>query len=265
MKNDTSSQCIRITTDMAKKPVTLQLSGAESSVEIVVETGVRATVFDTSTSEKHRVSVTLEKGSELHVVSLSSGSAKTFTSDIADGASIFWHCFTLHAASSPHTLVSTVRGNKAKSDVDWVFLVQGSEKQNVSIRNIFNGTNGGGEITMKGVADDKAYAACNGMIEIGEGGRGTDTYLTEDVLMLDSTAKIDAVPALEIRTNDVKASHSATVSRITAESLFYLQSRGIDEPTARTMFVDGFLSGLTERIPDETIRAEVVQALVLSR
>ncbi len=256
---------LRITAAMAKKPVEIDMSGSSSSADIVVEENVRATVFDTSSSENHRLSVTLEEGSELHVVSLSQRSAKTFTSNVKDGAKMFWHCFTLESTTHPHTLVSRVSGNKATSDIDWVFLVRGTDKQNVSVRNVFEGRDGGGEITMKGVADDKAYAACRGMIEIAEGGRGTDTYLTEDVLMLDSTAKIDAVPALEIRTNDVKASHSATVSRITAESLFYLQSRGIDEPTARTMFVDGFLSGLTERIPDETIRAEVVQALVLPR
>ena len=79
-----------------------------------------------------------------------------------------------------------------------------------------------------------------------------DTYLTEAVLMLDPSARIDAVPALEIRTNDVKASHSATVSRVTPEDLFYLQSRGLPERSARTMFVDGFLRDLAHRIEEPT-------------
>ena len=102
------------------------------------------------------------------------------------------------------------------------------------------------------------------MIEITEKGRGTNTYLTEDVLMLDSTAHVDAVPALEIRTNDVKASHSATVSRVTAENLFYLQSRGIPETKARQMFVEGFLGALTERIADSGIREKVAEAILRS-
>lgn len=114
---------------------------------------------------------------------------------------------------------------------------------------------------MKGVAEQEAFAAVNGMIEIAEGGQGTDTYLTQDVLMLDPVSKIDAIPGLEIRTNDVKASHSATISRVTVEDLFYFQSRGIDEKTARAMYVEGFLGDLTERIEDRVIREEIQKSL----
>jgi len=218
-------------------------------------------VFDMSESDLHELHVHLEPESELHIVSLSSASARKLSSELADGAKVFWHCFTLGSTVLPHTLVSILRGRNARSDIDWVFSVQGAERQTVDVRNVFEGEHGGGEITMKGVAQDKAFATCNGMIEIAEGGRGTDTYLTEDVLMLDATAKIDAVPALEIRTNDVKASHSATVSRVTVEDLFYFQSRGIDEQTSRRMFVEGFLSSLFERVPDKEIRERLAQAV----
>jgi Fe-S cluster assembly scaffold protein SufB len=132
--------------------------------------------------------------------------------------------------------------------------VRGKERQELSVHNVFGAPHGGGEITLKGVAEDAAFATVNGMIEITERGKGTDTYLTEDVLMLDPTAKIDAVPGLEIRTNDVKASHSATVSRVTAEDLFYFRSRGIDAATARDMYVDGFLGDLLARIKHDDLR-----------
>jgi len=148
--------------------------------------------------------------------------------------------------------------------VDWVFAVSGTEHQSVNVRNVFDARSGGGEITLKGLASGTAKAGMDGMIEITERGGGTDTYLTEDVLMLDPTATVDAVPGLEIRTNDVKASHSATVSRVTREDLFYFQSRGIDEATARQMFVQGFLSTLLERIPDQAMRDAVAKVLVLS-
>jgi Fe-S cluster assembly scaffold protein SufB len=94
------------------------------------------------------------------------------------------------------------------------------------------------------VAEGKAYVRCDGLLEIGPGGGGTDAYLTEDVLMLDPTAKIDAVPGLEIKTNDVKASHSATVSRVTPEDLFYFAARGISQAEARRMYVEGFLNSV---------------------
>ncbi len=251
--------------ESAPAPVRMECSGSDARTEIIVGRGACATVFGTSTAEKHTVSVTLEPESALHVIMLADGAALSCVSDLADGAKIFWHCFTLGSTGFPHALVSTLRGRHAKSDIDWVFSVRGSERQTMSVRNVFEASSGGGEITMKGVAEGSAYAACSGMIEIAEGGRGTDTYLTEDVLMLDPTAKIDAVPGLEIRTNDVKASHSATVSRVTVEDLFYFQSRGIPPAEARAMYTEGFLGELTERIPDEAIRHEVQKALMRQR
>jgi len=59
--------------------------------------------------------------------------------------------------------------------------------------------------------------------------------------MLDPTAKVDAVPALEIKANDVKASHSASVRRVTPLDLFSFAARGIEGKMARTMYVEGFL------------------------
>ena len=236
--------------------------GKQTSVDVSVERGAQAIIFDASMSTVHTVNVVLEPESRLTYVSLSDASARKLTSTVGAGASMHWHCTTIGGNGDHHELVSTCIGAKAESTVDWIFSASGKEKQSVSVRNIFDAPEGGGEITLKGVAEEKAFVTCNGMIEITEQGRGTNTYLTEDVLMLDSTAHVDAVPALEIRTNDVKASHSATVSRVTAENLFYLQSRGIPEAKARQMFVEGFLRVLTEKIPDENIRNKVAEAIL---
>ena len=105
---------------------------------------------------------------------------------------------------------------------------------------------------MKAVAEGKAQTKLDGKIEIGLKGGGTNTYLTQNVLMLDTTAKIDTIPSLEIKTNDVKASHSASVSRLTAEDLFTFAARGIDEAEARRMFIIGFLKEAISGLPEET-------------
>ncbi len=246
----------------AKNPIAITFAGEESNVTITVQKRATVTFFDTSASKKHRVHLTVGAESTVTYVSLSTDSVRHMTAELQEGASIHWHCTTLGSADEPHTLSSTLLGMNATSNIDWIFRVQRDEKQMIAVRNIFAASRGGGEMTLKGVAEGKAYASCEGMIEITEAGQGTNTYLTEDVLMLDPTAKIDAIPGLEIRTNDVKASHSATVSRVTPEDLFYFQARGIDEVTARAMYTEGFLSDLTERIGDEEVRKAVQGALM---
>lgn len=161
---------------------------------------------------------------------------------LAEGASITFENISL--APVTHHLESRLEGPHARSDINWVFYAKGIEQQKLSANNVFDAAGGGGDITMKGVAEQKAHVVSEGMITIGLKGSGTNAYLTEDVLMLDSTAKVDAIPGLEIKTNDVKASHSATVSKVTPEDLFYFAARGIDEPTARQMYITGFLGEL---------------------
>lgn len=178
---------------------------------------------------------------------------------LSTGATVHWQNVSL--APVRHSLSSHLEGKHAVSNVDWIFYAKDDERQEITARNVFTSGDGGGEITMKGVAEGKAHVLCNGMIDIGLHGGGTNTYLTEDVLMLDGSAKVDAIPGLEIKTNDVKASHSATVSKVTPADLFYFASRGIDETQARQMYVQGFLSDLTKNIADEEIRTHVCDAI----
>ncbi len=179
-------------------------------------------------------------------------------SSVAAGASMQWQQVTLGGRDVAHDLLSRVSGANAESAVDWMFYAKGDEKQTLTVRNVFDATNGGGEILMQGVAEGTAHISAKGLIDIGLKGGGTNTYLTQRVLMLDPSAKVHAVPGLEIKTNDVKASHSATVARVTPEDLFYLASRGIPLHEARAMFVQGFLGDITQRIANEEVRAKVV-------
>ncbi|NOS67464.1 MAG: SufD family Fe-S cluster assembly protein [Candidatus Peribacteraceae bacterium] len=185
----------------------------------------------------------------------------TQRASVGDNATIRWRNVTLGAGTVEHNLRSELTGDDAVSEVDWMFYAKHDEKYHLTARNVFLGKRGGGEMTMKGVAEQRGHVKCDGMIEIGKGGAGTDTYLTQDVLMLDKTSKVDAIPGLEIKTNDVRASHSATVSRVTDEDLFYFAARGIAEREARRMFVEGFLGEMVTKIGDEAVRQDVLAAV----
>ena len=66
-----------------------------------------------------------------------------------------------------------------------------------------------------------------GLIEVPPNAVRTDAYLTNKNLVLNSGARADSIPSLQIKTNDVKCSHGSTTGRIDPEQRFYLMSRGI--------------------------------------
>ena len=92
----------------------------------------------------------------------------------------------------------------------------------------------------------------------------TEAFLRQNILLLGEDAKATAVPELEIETDDVKASHAATVGQIDKEQLFYLTSRGISQGVATKMIVEAFLEEVLSQIDSkeaEKIRVKLEKEL----
>lgn len=209
------------------------------------------------------VEITVGEGATCEVLTLQEGAGGTVKAGgrIAAGGTLRWRPVTIGGAVR-HEIRSTCTGDGARSEASWVVVSRAGEHPQAVIRNAFDARNGGGEVAMRAVALAKGQALLDGRIEIGLGGGGTQTYLTQEALMLDSSAKIDAIPGLEIKTNDVKASHSATVSRVNPDDLFYAGSRGIAPDAAKRLLVEGFLGKLLEGIDDEALRADLLNRVV---
>jgi Fe-S cluster assembly protein SufD len=96
--------------------------------------------------------------------------------------------------------------------------------------------------TLRGVGRDQAKVKFVGRIIIDEECGDSNSFLTERILLLSDQAHAEAVPDLEIKTDDVKCSHAASISHIPQDHLFYLMSRGIPKKEAEQLIVDGFLA-----------------------
>lgn len=243
-----------------------------SDITLHVPEGIRACVVDVFPQEgrKHTyiLSLVVAPRAEVTVVSVIPSYCRspvciTQRGKVEAGGKIHWWNATCGGQNVQHDLVSEVVGDSGESAVDWVFLARDRQHYDLRVQNVFRAPHGKGEVTVKGVASDHAHAGCHGAIVIGKGGSGTNTHLTQHALMLDASAKVDAVPALEIKTNDVKASHSATVTKVSEEDLFYMGSRGLGRDEARRMYVEGFLKEVIARIPLESLQEEVCKNLGL--
>jgi Fe-S cluster assembly protein SufD len=91
---------------------------------------------------------------------------------------------------------------------------------------------------------------------------GTDTYEINRNLVLSDGARADSVPNLEIETGEVAgAGHASTTGRFDDEQLFYLMARGIPEDQARRLVVRGFFAELIGKIPLESLRERLSEAI----
>lgn len=215
-------------------------------------------------AEEVVISVTLAPRSSLTLSSIIAGQ-RTFrltqSGIVGAGAAMSWQNITLDLPTFTGQLTSEATDDSATSNIEWIASVRDKQHMHCTVRNSFLAGDGRGDTFMKGVAEHKGKLTLHGQLAIGPGGDGTDVYLTQDVLMLDPTATVSAIPSLEIKTNNVKASHSAVITRVTAEDLFYFGSRCIPPAMARTLFIRGFLCTPAAQTPVDPLREAVEEIM----
>src|SRR5437899_4285802 len=86
------------------------------------------------------------------------------------------------------------------------------------------------------------------MMRVEKEAHHAESYLAGHSILLDKGAKSDSIPGLEILTNDVKATHSASVAQMDEEQLFYLASRCLSRSEAQKIIVEGFLEPLSRKM-----------------
>lgn len=112
----------------------------------------------------------------------------------------------------------------------------------------------------KAIADGRGLAGFDGLIHVDPGADETDALQQSNNLQLSPTARIATRPQLDIFTDEVVASHGATIGQPDEEELRYLRSRGLDAASATALIVEGFLrEGLEGMGP---LRAEAETALI---
>jgi FeS assembly protein SufD len=171
-------------------------------------------------------------------------------------AKMSWYIGMFGSSLSRYKTDSIMKGPGASSeDVEIVFGV-GNQSFDVTSNLIHQGPHTRGRVLVKSVLKDSSKSLFKGMIKIDKEGRGTESYLAGHAILLDRGAKSDAIPGLEIKTNEVKATHSASVAQIDENQIYYLTTRGLNREGAKREIVAGFLEPLSRKM-GPTIRAWV--------
>ena len=72
-----------------------------------------------------------------------------------------------------------------------------------------------------------------------------------DALLINSDSQTDTYPAITVQGDDHTVQHEASVSKVSAEQIFYMQQRGLKETDAMSMCVNGFVNDLIREFPME--------------
>ncbi|WP_461215086.1 SufD family Fe-S cluster assembly protein [Lacticaseibacillus sp. GG6-2] len=207
------------------------------------------------------VQLDAEEGAQVDWLSYDAFSADVVllqrTANLAKDAKLNWTVAGFTHNSGASILTTNLNGNGSEATVNVGVLASG--KQHIgyatAITNYAEKTVG--HINQRGVIVDKAHLVFNGVGHIVQGARGSDSQQENRVLMLSEAARGDANPILLIDENDVTAGHAASVSRVDANQMYYLMSRGVPEHVAKRLVIRGFLEAGLSEIEDPDLRDEL--------
>ena len=234
---------------------------------IVLERGAKLTYLDSHTSPPNTGDVLYDGITEVFV-----GEGAQFTHiQLQDWGQNVWDLSTrrviLDRDSSLLSVAITLGSKLSKLNIETVLNGEGSSAE---MKGLFFAKHGQhlthdtlqehvvphttSDLLYKGALQGQSRSVFEGMIRVHKDAQKTNAYQASRNLLLDTQARADALPMLEIGANDVRCTHGATVGPVDKEHVFYLRTRGISKADAERLMVRGFFDPVMRKIAIDDVR-----------
>ncbi|MEM6753486.1 MAG: Fe-S cluster assembly protein SufD [Cyanobacteria bacterium P01_C01_bin.38] len=160
---------------------------------------------------------------------------------------------------SRHNLEILQTGEQTETTLNGLTIISGNQLSDTHSALALNYPYSNSKQLQKNIIADKARGVFNGKIFVPKPAQLTDASQLNRNLLLSSQARVDTKPQLEITADNVKCAHGATVSQLEDDEIFYLQSRGIDESSARHLLINAFAAEIINQIPIPSLRQNLTQ------
>ncbi|GAC1500525.1 MAG: hypothetical protein NVS1B2_25140 [Vulcanimicrobiaceae bacterium] len=179
----------------------------------------------------------------------------------ATGASIAWHVAELGGALVRSIVATELAGDRARTSANALFFARGFANVDLHVRTAHGGARTFSDTIARVAANERGVGRFFGDVRISREAHRADASLRGDGLVLSRDAYLEAIPTLDIATNDVAARHAATIGSLDDDQLFYVLARGIARGPAERMLALAFFEAAIARFPSEALREEVRSAL----
>jgi Fe-S cluster assembly protein SufD len=246
---------------------------AHPRVEVVASDGIKATLVEHhmgSSTESNLTNTAIDiqvgSGASLDHIRLQEDSHANFNIGSVRAAVSRSGCYVNHhhvlgGGLARADIYVELKGEDARTELHG--LVFANQMQHLDVRTCIDHQvpNTQSREDYRGIADHRGRVIFNGKVIVAKDAQRTDAAQSSRNLLLSPQAEIDTRPELEIYANDVKCAHGATVGQLDANSLFYLQSRGIEQVEARSLLTQAFATEVIERLPVPAVRDRVLARL----
>lgn len=132
-----------------------------------------------------------------------------------------------------------------------VALTHDKMQADTGTKMIHIGKNTKSTIISKGISADSSSNVYRGQVKIMPSAEGARNYSQCDSMLVGDRSHANTYPYIEVKNKTAVLEHEASTSRISADQLFYLQSRGLDLEQSISLLVNGFCRDVFKQLPLE--------------
>lgn len=249
-----------------EKSITLQIKASTAGINfghiiVIARNNSKITLIteqESTETSSIQLSAFIEKEAHFnHIATNKPSSAAQFSQHkhhVAEHGHLTYIDTSKEAYQGERTVQTDLEGAFSKVQHYHLSVLSGKAKhdlQSIVTHSAPNTTSG---IFARAVLDDQSHMIYRGMINVEDGARDSISTQKEATLMLSPTAKIDAIPMLNIINDQVQCSHSASMSNFDPEKLFYMATRGLTPLETKQMLIKSFIQTNLYDIEDPTLK-----------
>ncbi len=229
---------------------------ADEGSEVTYMEGCTAPKFATATLHSAVVELVALKGAKIEYITVQNWSANVFNlvtkrAWAEEDATVKWIDCNIGSRLTMKYPGVVLKGKRARGEVLSIALANDGQHQDTGAKMIHLADDTTSNIISKSISVGEGRATYRGMVHIPKHLKGCKSNTECDALLINTNSRTDTYPAITVRGNKNYVQHEASVSKVSAEQIFYMMQRGLTEGEAMSLSVNGFVNELTRQFPME--------------
>lgn len=144
-----------------------------------------------------------------------------------------------------------LKGDHSIGEFYSVALTNNKMQADTGTKMIHLGKNTSSRVISKGISAEKSKNSYRGLIKFSKDAHHAKTFSQCDSMLIGDKCAANTYPYFDIQNSTGSVQHEATTSKMSAEQVFYLRSRGLSEDQAVSILVNGFCKDVFNKLPLE--------------
>ena len=242
------------TENMGQFERTLIIADEDSYVHYVE--GCTAPIYSTDSLHAAIVEIVVKKNARVRYTTIQNWSNNVYNlvtqrATCAEGATMEWVDGNIGSKRNMKYPAVFLMGPHARGEALSIAFAGEGQHQDTGAKMIHMAPHTSSHIVSKSISRGGGRSGYRGLVQILKNARHSKSNVLCDALLVDEISRSDTYPYVDVRTDDVEMGHEATVSKVSADQLFYLMQRGLSETEAMATIVRGFVEPIARELPME--------------